>query len=277
MLETIQVQSVRGNVERYKELLRADWSRATLDDVLSLMWKLIAKGVKPATFSWQKVLASGAGKKAAKELEPKIIDRIRDLMLVFTEPSLPAMPDHFPANRLSRNAAQAEQTWTYLILQAMAKLDGDPGLFQDIQSLLFHCAAHFLLPQLQQQELTAEHDCLVCAMYIHTLLVWRTQPAHLLHLQSVLMDHLGDHERRLELLDMSFLLTPPQDHAYLTRATAYWSELMDLGRYEQAWFFLVQLARQAPDSCQEEIASMMSETGSEVNGAAWSGKRSPVD
>ncbi len=152
-----------------------------------------------------------------------------------------------------------------MILQALAKLEGEPGLFQDMQSLLFLCAAHFLLAQLQQQGLTAEHDCLICAMYIHTLLVWRAHPAHLLHLQSVLMDHLGNNERRLELLDMSFLLTPVQDHAYLTRATAYWSELMDLGRYEQAWYFLVKLARQAPDSCQEEIAGMMSETGLEVN------------
>ena len=48
------------------------------------------------------------------------------------------------------------------------------------------------------------------------------------------MEHLGNQERRLELLDMSFLLTSPQDHAYLTKATAYWSALMDLQRFQEA-------------------------------------------
>src|SRR4029077_7246518 len=110
----------------------------------------------------------------------------------------------------------------------------------------------------------AEHDCLVCAMYVHTLLVWKTMPAHMLHLQNVLMDHLGNPERQLELLDMSFLLTPPEDHAYLTRATAYWSALMDLGRYETARTFLFSLMRHAPDSCQEEIRDMLEETIAET-------------
>jgi hypothetical protein len=264
MLETIRVQASRGDSERYKEMLRADWSHETVDDALSLLWKLIAKGARPATFSWQRVLAYDTAKKSTHEFEPKIIERIRDLALAFTEPSIPAMPGRFTANRPFRSAAQVEQTWAYLALQALAKLEGDIGLFQDTQSLLFLCAVHFLLPRLQKQKLTAEHDCLVCAMYVHTLLVWRTQPAHLLDLQSTLMDHLGNNDRRLELLDMSFLLTPPQDHAYLTRATAYWSGLMDLGRFQQAWHFLVKLARQAPDACQEEIAQMMSETGPEI-------------
>jgi hypothetical protein len=264
---TIRIKATREDIERYQRLLCVDWSRETLDDVLSLLWKLIAGSVDPKAFAWQRVLVFGTGRKSAKDFEPQLIARIRDISLLFTEPALPAMPDHFTANRPSRTAAQAEQAWTYLCLQALARLEGDTGLFQDTQSLLFLAAAHFLLPQLQQQGLSAEHDCLACAMYVHTLLVWRGQPAHLLHLQSVLMDHLGDTTRRLELLDMSFLLTAPEDHAYLTKATTYWSELMDLGRYEEARNFLLRLARHAPDTCQEEIADMMSETGIEAANA----------
>ncbi len=266
MLEaTIRVHVAAKAVERYQELLRADWTRTTLDEVLSLLWTLIGEGVNFTKFSWQSVLAFNTVKKSMKEFDQTIVGRIRDLSLVLTEPSIPAMHDQFTATRASRIAAQAEQTWAYLMLQAMTKLQGDTGLFQDAQSLLFLCAAHVLLPQLQQQRLTAEHDCLACAMYVHTLLVWRSQPAHLLHLQSVLMDHLGNSERRLELLDMSFLLTSPQDHAYLTRATTYWSELMELERYEAASKFLFSLSKHAPEACQEEIRDMLSETLVEAN------------
>ena len=194
-----------------------------------------------------------------------VLDRIRSLSLVFTEPALPVMPAAFPTNRPNRLTALAEQAWTFLTLQALVNLEGETGLFADARSLLFLCSAHFLLPQLQQRGLTAEHDCLVCAMYVHTLLVWRTQPAHYLYLQSVLMDQLGEQERRLELLDQSFHMTPPDDHSYLTKATAYWSELMDLRRYEKASNFLFFLTKHGPDYCQEEIKEMLSETLVEAN------------
>src|SRR5437868_9122285 len=101
-------------------------------------------------------------------------------------------------------------------------------------------------------------------MYIHTILVWKRQPEHMFDLQAVLMGHLGNAERRLALLESSFLLTSPQDHAYLTRATAYWSALMELGRRHEALEFLFSLSRRAPDSCQEEIQEMLAETAVEA-------------
>ncbi len=56
MLETIRVQSARGDIERYKELLGSDWSRETLDDVLALLGKIVAKGVNrprsPGRMCW---------------------------------------------------------------------------------------------------------------------------------------------------------------------------------------------------------------------------------
>ena len=175
------------------------------------------------------------------------------------------MPSRFPETKSSPFAVQTERACAYLMLQARARLEGATGLFADAQSLLFLCSAHFLLPELQRQQLTAVHDCLVCAMYVHTLLVWKTLPTHMFDLQNVLMDHLGNAERELSLLDMSFHLTPPEDHAYLTRATACWAARMDLRRYKEAERFLFSLMRHAPDSCQEEIGEMLSETFAEVN------------
>jgi hypothetical protein len=261
---TIRVRASREHLARYQELLRQDWTRQTVDDVLSLLRDLISGGLDPTVFAWQDVLGLNDGRKSARDFNEAILDRIRDLSAVLREPAIPPMPDSFSSpHRPSRLTAQAEQAWSYLVLQAMAKVEGASGLFADVQSLLFLTSAHFLLRPLQQHNQTAEHDCLVCAMYVHTVLVWKTMPAHMLHLQSVLMDHLGNVERQLELLEMSFLLTPPDDHAYLTRATAYWSALMELARYETARTFLFSLMRHAPDSCQEEIRDMLTETFSE--------------
>ncbi|MFO0964696.1 MAG: hypothetical protein U0793_03790 [Gemmataceae bacterium] len=253
---TIRVRGTQAAADRYRDLLDSDWSGETLDEALSLLWELIAASAT-GPVGWMQTLSVPASRRAAKDFDPTILARIRDLSSVFHEPSIPAAPQRWTATRPSR---LAEQAWGYLLLQALARLEGDTGLFQDAQSLLFLCAAHVLLPQLRRQGLTAERDCLACAMYIHTLLVWRTQQPHLLHLQSVLMDELGAQERRLDLLDMSFLLTSPQDHTYLTRATSYWSELMNLGRQEQAADFLFYLTKHAPDSCQEEIKIMLAET-----------------
>lgn len=267
-LSKIHVWAAKGDVQDYQGLLRADWSRETLSEALQLLHKVIARSLRPASCSWQRALTLGPGKKSARDYDAHVLTRIRDLSLVLRESSVPAMPEGFPAGRPSRLAAQTEQTWAYLTLQAMARLEGAIGFFADLQSLLYLCAVHFLLPQLQQHGLAAEHDCLACAMYVHTFLVWKSAPAHLFDLQEALMDYLGDTEQQLRLLDYSFLLTAPEDHAYLTRATAYWSALMEQGRHDEAWRFLRSLARQAPDSCQEEVQEMLAETAVEVRNGA---------
>lgn len=264
--ETLRVSASSAEVERYRALLRVDWSRHTLNAILSLLSNLLAESVRSSSVSWRDVLAFNPNaKKSAKQLNEYVLDRIRSLSLVLSEPALPVMPSAIAANRPSRLAALAEHAWTFLSLQALVNLEGETGLFADCQSLLFLCSAHVLLPQLHKRRLRVERDCLVCAMYVHTLLVWRTQPAHYLYLQSVLMDQLGEQERRLELLNQSFHMTPPDDHSYLTKATAYWSELMDLRRHDKASTFLFFLTRHAPDSCQEEIQEMLSETLVEAN------------
>ncbi len=133
-------------------------------------------------------------------------------------------------------------------------------MFLDVQSLLFWFGIHYLLPELKRHKLNPEHDCLVNAMYVHTLLGWREQPAHQFYLQSALMGHLGNERRRLELLEMSLNLTSTEDHSHLTKATAYWSELMESGDRKRALAFLLTLGRTAPPTYQDEMAAMLTET-----------------
>jgi tetratricopeptide (TPR) repeat protein len=259
MNPTLRVQAGPQDNQRYQDLLQADWSRESFEDVLSLLWKYIAASAKPSSHLWQQVLEFGPGMKSGKDLNQDILARIRELAHVLTESSIPGMPGEFTPKK-SRSVVLAEKAWAFLVLQAMAGLRGETGLFMDTQSLLFLCCIHYLLPQLKQQGLEGEHDCLVNALYIHTLLVWRKQPAHLFYLQGLLMDHMGDHQRRLELLDVSLRLTPVEDHSYLTKATAYWSDLMDLGRQKEALDFLLALNRYSPLAYQDEIGEMIGET-----------------
>ncbi len=155
---------------------------------------------------------------------------------------------------------QAEKTWAYLALQALTGLDGDVGLLRDTQSLLFLCAVHHLLPQLRTQKLIAEHDFLIRAMYVHTLLAWRDSPEHLFYLQSVLMGYLGNEDRRLELLDLSLRLTPLDDHSHLTKAYALWCALLDHGQHKKALDLLLFLTKVSPPSYTDEITGMIAET-----------------
>jgi hypothetical protein len=239
--------------------LHAEWDKKALSDLLSLLWSLIAESADPSLYPWQGILEFGPHLKSAKNLNQEIVSRIRELSVVFTDASLPAMPSNFTP-RKSRAATLAEQAWAYLVLQALAKIEGETGLLMDSQSLLFLCSIHYLLPQLRQQGLAPEHDCLVHAMYVHTVLVWRSQPAHLFYLQGLIMDYLGDHLKRLELLRYSLRLTPVNDHSYLTKATAYWADLLDLGKKQEALDFLLSLNRSCPLAYQDEIGKMISET-----------------
>ena len=128
------------------------------------------------------------------------------------------------------------------------------------KSLLFLCSVEELLPRLKKQRLLLEHDCLVNALFIHTILVWREEPSHLYYLQSVLMDYLEEYFSMLNLRSQSLRLTDVEDHSYLTKAQALWSDLMDFGKYKDAYSLLLYLTRYTPQSYQSEIEEMLSAT-----------------
>ena len=50
------------------------------------------------------------------------------------------------------------------------------------------------------------------------------------------------------------------DHSYLTKASAYWGELLELGETKKALQWLVGLSRNVPESYASEIAEMIAET-----------------
>ena len=123
---------------------------------------------------------------------------------------MPPVPEQLPTRKGAKRAAQAETVWTYLVLDNLARLQGDTGFFADTQSLLFLLAIDFLLPELTDGAETAERDCLLNALYMHTFITWTHDPqrqAHHFFLQAVLMDALGHPRLRQENLHYALNLT----------------------------------------------------------------------
>jgi hypothetical protein len=258
----LHVRATHADEERYRALLNLDWSKNTLESTLALLWGTIASSAMPAKIPWQKVLVFDEQRViSGRNLDRTILNPIMQFAPFFHRSPLPELPSTFSA-RKTRSTAIAETTWTYLIVQLLASLKGDTGIFCDSQSLLFLCAIDSLLPQLKGQNLSAEHDCLVNAMYLHAVFVWRDQqPSHMYYLLSALMDYLGDPAQKRSLLQCSFDLTPKDDHSYLTKAQALWSDMLDQKQYPEAMQFILSVARDSPRDNVPELTEMLIETG----------------
>ena len=183
MSTTIEVKAFDREFALYKTLVDSDWNKTTQEGVLALLWQVIAESAAQSKWEMACVLPFPAEKETGKQSSQEIVERIRCLAEVFTEPCIPTIPAVFSAKK-TKAIVLAEKTWTYLMLPSMVRLKGETGFFRDLQSLLFLTAVHYLMPLLDKQNMRAEHDCLANAMYIHTILAWRGQPSHMFYLQS---------------------------------------------------------------------------------------------
>lgn len=259
MSATLTVRTWGPFEERYRELLLEDYSRQALEGALSLLWTTVAQSVA-ANSSWARALEyQENARTGAEEIDGEMVERIATFASFYPGRALPPMPPHFSAGRPSRTMWQAVRVWNYLALPALVRLKGETGFFRDIQSLLFLNTVHYLLPHLQAQSLRPEHDCLVQALHMHAVLAWSDDPAHQCFLLSVLLDYLGESRARMDLLHRSFLLTPPSDHSYLTKAQAYWCDLHEHGEGKKALSFLLDLARTSPPEHLPEIKEMLAD------------------
>jgi hypothetical protein len=258
-LPTIRAKTSGPDQERYRELLLSDYTRDSLSATLSLLWSVIGGSVPKKNDWWRALEFDENGKASRDEFDHHVIERIREFVSFFPTGPMPPMPTTFANGRPSRLAWYIQRAWTYLVLQSLAKIEGETGFFRDIQSILFLCAFHYLLPQLSTEGWHSERECLLNAMFMHTILVWRDDPAHQCFLQSLLADYLGQGDVRRDLLHRSFLLTPPTDNSYLTKAQEYWCDLVDAGQREQAMSFLLDLTRTARPDDVPEIKEMIND------------------
>jgi len=261
----IQIDILASEEEfaRYRSLVDSDWNRSTLDQVLALMRDVIrTPQVRPVKhLEWLLFPAMKGDKTLGNGIANQILEPLLFLSAVYHEPSIPRLP---AALALGKNKASAQilDIVRLLLFQLFVnvRVRGETGFFQDLQSLLFLTSVHYLLTHLQKTALNKERDILVNAMYVHAHVIWRRDPSHMFFLLGSMMGHLGNRRLRLDYLDKSQAATPIDDHAFLTRANAYWAELLEYGETDRAMEYLLKISRLAPASYLSEIEEMIKET-----------------
>jgi len=154
---------------------------------------------------------------------------------------------------------QANETAAFLLFQFRFRIPSDASLFHDSQSLLYLCASHALLPELDRNQLTEARDRVVTAMWLHCL-TWESDVAHMLYLRSQLYDYLERATDATRDLMESFRLTDPDEHVYVTKAQAVWTSMLEENKVSDAIDFLLGVYRVCPREARDEVREMLDET-----------------
>ncbi len=264
----IEIRALADKFARYKKLVDSDWNKRTFQGVVELFDDVVrgAESRIADNLDLADLLVHAAERRGPIELPQETVKHLRYLSFLFHEPHVPEMPEGLTAGK-SKTREQTDSATVYLLLQAMIRVTGEDGFFRDLQSLLYLNAVHYLLPLLEKSGPANEHAWLANVLHIHPFIVWRDEPAHMFYLLAALMGQLGQSEARLQYLFSSLAATPIDDHSYLTKASAYWSELIELGQQDNAMDFLLKLTRNAPEPFLDEIREMIKETA-DIKGAA---------
>jgi hypothetical protein len=255
--------TVRANsrlILDYKRLLVSEWTRTFPQQVLELLWDAIgARQSSNENGRLRPLLDPANVASFPTEYFRSIVDRIANGTKFVRVAELPELPAEYqPPKRPPAAVWQSVRLVTYLTLQAHATVDGDTSFFADAQALAFQAATHVLLPTLREKH-TAEHALLLHAATLFALGYAAVDPAHYAYMMSMIFDYLGDEEQHLRSLYASFRFTSPQDHSYLTKAQEYWSDLLDVHRYQEAQEFLFSLHWWSLPTQHEEVREMITE------------------
>jgi hypothetical protein len=247
--------------QRYEALLKSDLSLTNLDSIIALLWDQIKDTPNATTYSWWTVLQPFGKETLPRKSDPFVVDRIRSTSEMFHVPSLPSIPQGFtgigtPDPQAAHIAMRLETAWTYLVLPILTDITGARPFLLDTMSALFICTIDYVLSAIPDAFIP-EKATLANAAFVHTVTAWQDNPAHQYYLQSLVMDYLQRYDARFECLKRSFLLTPVEDHSYLTKAQALWSDLFDFQLYGEAEKFLLDLYRNSSTSHLGEVREMI--------------------
>lgn len=257
----LEIRASTEEFARYREIVDDDWNDRTFHKALQLIWDVIFIPPNQAHSDWIARFKTPKEAKRTISIPKDLMERIRILADVLRDPSIPRirMEDDI-LDKASQTLASTNATITALLLQFAFDLSGESGFFRDLQSLLYLNAVHYLVPHLKKSRRTAEFANLVNVLVLHANLIWRDEPSHMFYLLAALMGQLGQKQERLEYLHRALSATPTYDHSYLTKANAYWGELLELGQSERALQWLVGLSRNVPEAYSPEISDMIAET-----------------
>jgi len=270
----LTIQTKPKVVAGYKRLLLSEWTDSLPDEVIGLLWNSM-NHITEGDQSLLNLLNPASNHLLSAERFSSCVMRIREGSKLIRWARFPELPTGYAASK-KRPAGvwHANQLAVVLTLNLHAEVIGGTEFLVDLQSLAFQAAILFVLPDIHDKHLV-EHAILLHAAAQFAIGYVSSDPAHYSFLMSMIHGYLGDDEQRLHLLETSFRFTDPQDHSYLTRAEAYWMELLDLGRKHEAEEFLFALRATSSPDHHDEIRDMI-ETVVQSNGRANGSTSTPT-
>jgi tetratricopeptide (TPR) repeat protein len=256
-------------IKQYKKLLTSDWSVKTLPDILSLADKFFINCDLPPGFTpsieAKSQLSNLNVASTVISLPPHLINYLQAFTAQIN--GIPSISKHMPKRHSPSQIEHARLTleisynFTFPIFVEnrgdIILLSGEIGFLRDIQSLLFLLTSEYVLPDLQQEQMTEELNFLTLILLSHCLIAWHENPAHQNHLLYVLFENLGFYEMARERLYTAFKLTSPFEHEYMTKVQAYWTALIDAKRFDEAEEFLFRVLRHSPEEHFEELKEII--------------------
>lgn len=244
-------------IAEYQRLLVADWKKDLPEAVLELLWSAIRPEQTNGNEGVVAWLGSKGDRQPSGNFADEILRHIRDAKHLISATGLPALPPSYNSSkRMSKTEWQALRLSAYMILPACMPFSGSVVAFRDARSLAFHAAVQFVLPAVREKH-SDLHAILLNACFLFPLEYLESDPSHYCFLLGSIHEYLGNQDQRLFLLHSAFRFTPPTDHSFLTKAQAYWSELIDRGRNAEAEEFLFSLHLSALPEQRDEVREMM--------------------
>lgn len=266
MKPQLDIRAPTSLQQRYRSLLKSEYSPRLLADALQLCRDTIEAAGLRLWFRWEEEQAASRARSPRKQAYP-IPDAATDYLRDFLERANQELRAPVPADPLTasghhavRRAQHAYQASVLLTFQSRVGLSDETGFFRDCQSLLFLACRHVLLPDLAQAREPEPHDFLLNAMEAHVRLAWTDDPAHQNYLWMVIYDYVGDTKSAATLLLASLNETPVEAHDFVTKGQALWSLLIEAGRFDDAKEIALSLYRRASGRDLGELRELIDET-----------------
>ena len=252
---TVEMAAPTRLIAEYKKLLLCDWSETSLHETIDLIERMLKASGMVLQFPTVAKKPAKASKNVVTVDDELVASLLPHLFPVFA-PFAIAAPD-LRQLKVAQWDFVALRSFCGLTIQLMVSIEKDSGLLRDCQSLLFLQSAQSVLPMLKEHGAQTQHDSLVAAMLYHANNVWIDNDSHRLYLLSEIANYLGEHEFEGSALYQSFLLTPSDDHSYMTAVQQYWSYLLAQNSHAQAKEFLLHAYKRGPVSAGEEIRELL--------------------
>lgn len=260
MNKVIKIAPSPAHVEKYKALLRSDWTEKTLIDSVDLARKVVATSGFVLIFEWEHKKEPSKRNLEYYPIPPAGSDYLKEFLGKSNAGLTPAIADNVEVPKEKERAAKVHLAYAssvLLTLQTRDAIEDSTGLFRDIQSLLYLQCVEVMLPLLKGKSYSFAHDFLVNALFAHARTVWVDDPSHQQFLLCKFFEYVGERKMASRLLEASINNTSPADHEFITKVQMLWSIYLDESLYDRAKDLLLNVYRRANEKDLPELTELI--------------------